>query len=487
MKSQERAAFTRVLIDLIKADKVIDSREMQLYNRLKEQYSITREDQIKAYDMTLGQSVELLRYLPADELASMMRIFADMTMSDGFCAREEALLMTMLKMCLESDTPPCDVLSYEIEESWFDERQVLYIESHHDKAANYYISHNFRTISRELKLCGLEFVYLPHILHHYVSTPKAMLRDVVAMLSPTLKEDDVNGLLNKIRLFKTDTFCIEQLHHKLHFDHLADTPPALMLRVSQSRVRNKVFTNFLRISIESPEDEQQILQAVLTFVDTFLSYNGSDRIVISHKRDEAGSFLYSGFYRQLFEVLLLQKAEECHMLIDTVSGEFSFKEIDLRLTGINRKEKAFYVLFIYEAWRNARRVEGVVKQNGGIRFAPPVIESQMEKYQKRMDLLQRRYARIYAEFGGEPADAPDIRRADLRNPMLSVIKRVINKIADRIYEPERFIISRVGKEYYIQAPLELFLFMNYDLSKTSKPEPVSILLSTLFENLDAMK
>ena len=86
MKSQERAAFTRVLIDLIKADKVIDSREMQLYNRLKEQYSITREDQIKAYDMTLGQSVELLRYLPADELASMMRIFADMTMSDGFCA-----------------------------------------------------------------------------------------------------------------------------------------------------------------------------------------------------------------------------------------------------------------------------------------------------------------------------------------------------------------------------------------------------------------
>ena len=44
MKAIEKAAISRILIDLIKADKVIDSREMELYRNLKNQFSITRKD-----------------------------------------------------------------------------------------------------------------------------------------------------------------------------------------------------------------------------------------------------------------------------------------------------------------------------------------------------------------------------------------------------------------------------------------------------------
>ncbi|MDE6340165.1 MAG: hypothetical protein K2K97_10335, partial [Muribaculaceae bacterium] len=238
MKAIERAAIARVLIDLIKADKVIDCREMDLYRSLKSQFSINRKDEIEAYSLTLSKAIKVLKEMDTNTITALLNIFEEMTVSDGFCAREETLLMLMLHFCLSSTELYCDVISTVIEEAWFDERQVLYVESHHAKEVNFGISSNHRAIARELKMCGLDFVYLPQVVHHYITTPKDLLNDVVAMLSPSLSENAIAGLLTKIKLFKTDTFCIEQLHHKLGFEELVDTPPALLIRISQSKVNN---------------------------------------------------------------------------------------------------------------------------------------------------------------------------------------------------------------------------------------------------------
>lgn len=473
----QRAAITRVLIDLIKADMVIDSREMELYDRLKKKYSIGREDEISAYSMTMHDAIEQIRYLKSEDLEELLSVFEDMTMSDGFCAREEALLVTMLKLCLSGTDPYCDVISVVIEDNWFDERQVLYVESRHDKAVNYAIQQEYRAISKELKLCGLEFIYLPHILHHYVSTSREMLHNVVSMLSPMLTDDAISGLLTKIKLFKTYTFCIEQLHHKLGFETLDETDPALMLRINQSRVGPKVYTNFLRIELDT-----DVKETVIRFVDTFLEYNGSDRIIISHKSDEAGKFLYSGFYRQLFEILLLQKSVECNMLIDFVKGNFTFPEIGLTLTGIHRREKAMYVLFIYEASRNAIRDEnGIVKLNGGISFTAPALASGMQNYNRRMAMLQKRYARIYSEFGGEEEGAPDILRQESRLPMFAVIRKSIMRHSSQIYDAERFTIVRNGRDYTLSAPLDKFYCRDF-----SNRDSYQIFESDLFRELDEM-
>ena len=147
MKAIERAAISRILIDLIKADKVIDSREMDLYRELKSQFSITRKDEIEAYALTLGKAVNILKDMEQSIVADLLGTFEDMTVSDGFCAREEALLMLMLHFCLNTNDLDCDVISTIIEESWFDERQVLYVESHHAKDINFGISSNHMAIS----------------------------------------------------------------------------------------------------------------------------------------------------------------------------------------------------------------------------------------------------------------------------------------------------------------------------------------------------
>ncbi len=478
MKAIERASIARILIDLIKADKVIDSREMDLYRNLKTQFSITRKDEIEAYTMTLSKAVNVLKEMEQSIVSDLLGTFEDMTVSDGFCAREEALLMLMLQYCLNCQDLDCDVISTIIEESWFDERQVLYVESRHAKDINFGISSNHRAISRELKLCGLDFVYLPQVVHHYITTPRELLNEVVAMLSPSLSESAIAGLLTKIKLFKTDTFCIEQLHHKLGFEELADTPPALMFRISQSKVGNKIYTNFLRVEL-TPE----VLTIVQDLVDTFLSYNGSDRIVVSHKKDENGSFLYNGFYRQVFEILLLQKSVMCHLLIDLIHGTISFPEIDINLSGLHRKEKALYTLFVYEAFNTAIRDEaGIIKQNGGINFTPPTSANQLQRYNHRMERLQRKFAKIYAAFGGEEDSAPDITKADIRLPMISGIRRAINKQREKIYDAERFLVNRDKNGIYgITANFDVFQCKDFQ-----NPEPVSILDSPLFDELDKL-
>lgn len=478
MKAIERAAIARVLIDLIKADKVLDSREMELYRDLKSQFSIVRKDEIEAYSLTLGKAINIIKEMGPDIVADLLGTFEGMTVSDGFCAREEALLMLMLHFCLTPNAPESDVISTIIEEAWFDERQVLYVEAHYSKDINFAISSNYRSISRELKLCGLDFVYVPHVVNHYVSTPKELLSEVVGMLAPSLSESAVEGLITKLKLFKTDSFCIEQLHHKLGFEELSDTPPALLFRISHSKVGNKVYTNFLRIELTS-----DVTAIVNDIVDIFLSYNGSDRIVISHKKDEEGSFLYTGFYRQFFELLLLQRSVTCHLLIDLIHGTLSFPEIDLALAGLHRKEKALYTLFVYESVNSAIRTEdGAIRQAGGISFTAPASAKLLPKFNKRMDLLQRKYALIYEAFGGNAANAPDITKADIRLPMISGIRRAINKHSEKIYDAERFIVNRDKNGIYsISAQPDLFLCKDFQ-----NPEATSAFDSPLFEKLSRL-
>lgn len=480
MKASERAALARILTDMIKADQVIDRREMELYARQKEQYGITRRDEVEGSELTLGEAVRVVKLMSDDDRLSLLREFDDMTVSDNFCAREEALLMTALQFCFKRPELECDLLSYVVEEAWFDPCQVLYVESHHAREVNAAIRQNLRTISQELSICGFDFVYLPQIINHYITAPNQLLNDIVGMLSPSLSQQAVESLLTKLKLYKTDTFCIEQLHHKLGFNELADTWPALLVRVGRSKSDGKMYTHFLRVGVDA-----NVLDVVRDLVDTFLSYNGSDKMVISQRRDEHGKFLYAGFYRQLFEIITLQRSVMCHLQVDLIHGTLSFPEIDLTLSDLHRKEKALYVLFIYELVASGiSEADGKVRSGGGISFAPPEGKRQLEKYNRRMARLQRRYAMIYAAFGGNAAHVPDITRSDIRLPMISGIRRAVSKRRDMIYDADRFIITRDGNGIYSLGTANTDLFTCLEFSH---PHPANIFGSSLFQQLDRVE
>jgi hypothetical protein len=442
MKAAERSAITRILIDLIKADKVIDSREMELYRSLKSLYSISKKDETLAYSISLADAISTISVMTELEKNDILKVFEDMTVSDGFCAREEALLILALSFCLRLSPEDSCVISKEIDNSLFGDNQVLYVESQHDKQINSEININYREITNELKLGGLDFVYIPQIAHHYLTTPRELLSEIILFLSPSYDDHLVAELVTKIKLLKTDSFCTDQLYRKLGFTELCDTSAAIMMKIGQSKVGNKVLTNFLKVEVS-----ENILGLIQQIVDELQSMQSSDTIIVSNKRDERGRFLYMGFYRQLFDIILLEKSISCHLLVDIVHGSLVFTEINTPLDGLHRKEKALYTLFIAEA------------KNGGINFTPPESSRAMQSHIQKMKILQKKYSRIYKAFGGDILKVPDITQPEIRLPMISGIKKAISKCQEKIFEANSFMISRDKySNYNLLAANESFLF-----------------------------
>jgi hypothetical protein len=56
MKQTERASIFRVVSDLIKADAIIDTREMEKLDSIREKYAIKKEDEILGSSYTLSKA-----------------------------------------------------------------------------------------------------------------------------------------------------------------------------------------------------------------------------------------------------------------------------------------------------------------------------------------------------------------------------------------------------------------------------------------------
>ena len=439
MTSRQKAAISRVVVDLIKADKVIDKREIEFFNKIKEEFAITPDNDKEAYNMTLADALTELRQLQSsepDRFSRLMDFFEEMTVSDGFCSREEALLVMALRHCLRQDSSD-QVISVKVDSVWVDDRQVLYVESEYYDDVNKEIADNLRLIHKEFGMCGLEFVYIPEIVDHYREMAReGLLNSVVKMLVPSLSDASEKKVIEKIEGLTTATFCIEQLHYKLDFSMLDFIGPALMVRIGQSRVGDEVFTNFLLLDLQTTDT----LTAVRDFCDAFMALHSADSVNVSYRRDEHGRFLYTGFYRRFFEILTLHKSEVAKINFDFLNGRITFKTaLKEDEIGIGPRERALYALIVSESNR------------GGINFTrlETATEEPLKKEAKR---IQRKYEQFYRKFDKQGRTAPDILWNQNRNPLLTRIKNRISEHKGTIYNYESFIQINQNGRYYVQAP-----------------------------------
>ena len=102
MKSNERIACIRIFSDLIMADTVIDAGEMQYFDELRSVLKFTRQDEIDASAMTLSEAVEIMREADAETRGELLRRCRELSLSDDFCARSEALLIMAVTKALDS-------------------------------------------------------------------------------------------------------------------------------------------------------------------------------------------------------------------------------------------------------------------------------------------------------------------------------------------------------------------------------------------------
>lgn len=111
MTKAEKSAICRILFDLIQADSILDSKEIEHFLHLREKYNIAQEDEITASQITFADAITIISNSDYELKKMILQDCSDMTTSDGFCARSEALVMFAINSKLNTDDVDVDVIS----------------------------------------------------------------------------------------------------------------------------------------------------------------------------------------------------------------------------------------------------------------------------------------------------------------------------------------------------------------------------------------
>lgn len=426
MKSNERIAYCRVFSDLIMADSVIDADEMDYFTGFRADFRLSRQEEIEAKGMTLAEAIGILRESDKETREELVSRCRALSVSDGFCARLEALLIMGVARALDDLYGEVSHI-YSFPKNIFDipTSCLIYIEGEPAECVDNLVERNYRGLFSEFRLGGFEFIYIPEIIRHYREAEPGLMERIAGFIAPQLSEERRREGVEKLLRMTTYEFTKDILCNKLGMDSLRNTTPAFFLKIGTSFVGDTIYSNYLKMDIEG-----DLMRDVHEFLDEFTSMLSSDVVIVSNNREQHNQFLYAGFYKLLLDMHLMRRNVRSRIFINPYKEEISFPDIDTVLHGLHRREKALYLTML------------VMSSRGGVNFASPATSRQREAYDRRMNKLQEMYRHFYGIFGGDKDKAPDLRQSDIRRPMLSLIKRQLGKLSGQLLNIGDYVVSK---------------------------------------------
>ena len=420
-----KIAIARIFADLIKADRIIDTGEMECWNRVCAKYSIDKEVETDAQYVSFSDALESICNSGVQGLKEdLLSDCRSMTVSDGFCAHSEALILIALILMLDS-YQPFRVETFSIPKASFniDIATSLYIESDYDAATNEAIRVNYRSLFKEFQLAGFHFVYPPKIIEHYQDTDPKLFHQILSFLAPSMSESGIENAYKSLMKMTTGVFCKDLLCNKCGITDLRNTYPSLLIKIGNSFVGEDAYANYLKIEVD-----EDILSTVQSFIDRFCEMLSSNVYVVNTSEERDSQFHFHGFYKQLLDIFLIRKNIRSHILIDPYKEEIFFPDVDAKANGLHRRERALYTLLLCCG-------------KDGINFNQPKSTDVLAKYMKRMEKIQARYSTIYSLFGGTADTAPDLSIPEIRRPIFSCLKRSLKNIPS-LYNPEDYNLTK---------------------------------------------
>lgn len=420
-----KIAIARIFADLIKADRIIDTAEMECWERVCAKYAIDKEIETEAQYISFSDALESIcnsgvKGLKEDLLGDCR----SMTVSDGFCAHSEALLMITLILMLDPNQP-FRVETFSIPKASFniDIATSLYVESDYDSATNEAIRNNYRSLFKEFQLAGFHFVYPPKIIEHYQDTDPVLFHKILSFLAPAMSEAGIENAYRSLMKMTTAVFCKDLLCNKCGITDLRTTYPSLLIKIGNSFVGEDAYANYLKIEVDD-----DILPTVQSFLDRFCDMLNSDVYVVNTSEERDSQFHFHGFYKQLLDIFLIRKNIRSKIVLDPFKEEIFFPDIDARATGLHRRERALYALLLCSGQE-------------GLNFNLPKSADALAKYNKRMAAIQSRYRAIYSMFGGDREATPDLGEPTIRRPIFACLKRSLKNLPS-LYNPEDYNVSK---------------------------------------------
>lgn len=420
-----KVAIARIFADLIKADRIVDTGEMECWERLCVKYAIDKEIETEAQNMSFAEALESICGSGVTGLREdLLGDCRSMTVSDGFCAHSEALIMMALILMLYPEQPFM-VETFSIPRASFniDIATSLYVESEYDADTNEAIKNNYRSLFKEFQLAGFHFVYPPKIIEHYRDTDPTLFRRILSFLAPSMSESGIDHAYKALMKMTTAVFCKDLLCNKCGITDLRNTYPSLLIKIGNSFVGEVDYANYLKIEVD-----EYILPTVQSFLDRFCSMLNSDVYVVNTSEERDSQFHFHGFYKQLLDIFLIRKNIRSKVVIDPYREEVLFPDIDAKATGLHRREKALYALLLCCG-------------SEGLNFKRPSGATSLIKYDKRIARIQARYRTIYSMFGGEEDSAPDLGEPTIRRPIFACLKRSLKNLPS-LYNPEDYNITK---------------------------------------------
>lgn len=420
-----RQSYARLILEALKADKVIASNEINEINRIFEREGIMEEEAGLSSKITLADAC---KNISESKKASrnLLKDLHKLSTSDGYCSREEAMLLTCLSLCLDSEHKQLySIVSYPCGDTDFEDSQVLFIESGLDRDINDEINDSFDTISNELRLGGFEFVYIPVIAKHYKYTNENLLQSIINLLSPTLLKDDTKKVIDTLKNLSTRSFISEILEPKLKIK-VDVMQPSFMFKIGNSWVNGVKHSDFLIMNIPQQKNalsakgntntisrkapKYDILPNIQNFLSILNSYQYNITITINNTRQYHGNFIYTGFHKTLIDMVLHEHGKrDCIILTHTEKGVYSLgfrgKRVQLK-EQLNPTWSSLYLLIISES----------LSERNGIKF----INGNKEE-------IDKKYFRIHKNFSNRTSEPGSIMENSRRLPMLSNLEKSLGR------------------------------------------------------------
>ena len=355
-------------------------------------------------DLSLAEAVKEVQSLTIGQVEELRKDISQLILADAASQREEALLLFAIMKAIDGK---CEVVSVPWGEIMMDNSQLLFIEDNYDEEVNGYIEAHYNTIVNTCKVGGFDFVYIPRLTEVFAS--QSMTSDLFFYFSPTSTIEEARCIADNMRNATTSMVYRELLVGKMGF-RMDVANPSLLFRVSFSVVNGQRMANYALIKTDS-----DVLAQLENIMLELQKLQNGNTLVINNLCTSPDSFIYSGFYRTLFDLLTYRKGAKCELVVSPYSRK---NILSIRTTtseseteqplDLGPKESAFYVFLIKET-----------QEYGGFRIA-----MQTKDDLAYLSEAQKRFEKTYFSLCNRDT-APDITDAGIRRPMLSKIRKAI--------------------------------------------------------------
>ena len=305
----KKTAIARLLSDFIKADNVIEQGEIEELDKLSKLYHISEEDKQQAEKIHFSEAVAELSQLPYVQRQEIVEGLKRMTLADGKCVAQEAMLMMAVKYCLAGDRNlqrQVSLLKGESLDVGSQRFKMIYVESDYDENINADIQSNLRNIENELNLVGMDFIYIPNVASDFKKMNEGYLKNVITYFVPNLKRDRREKIYESLCTITTERFSKDLLSRKLGIKEMTRVEPSLLVTIGNSSmpytmedgsIGHKIYTQYMSLSIK-----ENVLATVNRFVDDYKEYVES--LTTTTNVPNANRIAYYGFHKSLLDLLM---------------------------------------------------------------------------------------------------------------------------------------------------------------------------------------